>query len=82
MSELFLRATGNVKPVGLPEFPRAFPNDPYAEKKIRDGVGGDRVTEPAFPANQALIREAREQARQPFAMLDSEDDRGDQKRAQ
>jgi hypothetical protein len=57
----------------LPKFPIAFPNNPKAEQEICDRVRGHRVTQPFFPANQSLIREAAQNPGEPFVMCEAED---------
>src|SRR5438477_9756090 len=55
-----------------PELPLLFGDHPEREQTVRHSMGGDRVAEPFFPADQALISEAAEDSRQPFTMLEPE----------
>ena len=63
-----------------PELPRALPHHPEPEQKVGDGMGGDGVTQSFLPANQPLVGEAAENASQPFAVFQTENDRRQQKR--
>src|SRR4051812_13215905 len=66
-----------------PELPLTFPRHVNAEKQIRNPVCGHRVTEPIFSQDQPLITEAAKNAGDPLvAMLDAEQNRREQERAQ
>src|SRR5688500_2684704 len=63
--------------VESPEVPLVLPDDPNAEKQIGDGVGGHGVAEAFLAADEPLEEEAAEDAGEPFAVFEPENDGGD-----
>ena len=59
----------------LPKMPFSPGYDPATKQSVCNRVSGDRITQSFLPANQPLINQAAQNARHPFLVLESKEQR-------